>query len=183
MDKNFCLIVKTSLSVILLFTKIRRGFQQQVLLFFDSLHQHPALRVVSQAGGEGNAVVCGGLEIAPIGIGDDLHGSDLIGTGAVDRSIGDDIALLQILDGADDILAAPVVAAHRNISVPGRGGTVMPQALFHALGGLTLPHLHIDLQGGDLDSSDAAVLVGHTLHTGVGRLLVCGGGGQVGGDG
>ena len=62
--------------------------------YLHRLDADTALRVVSQAGGEGDAVVGGGLEIAPVGIGDDLHSRDLIGTGAVDGGVGDGIALL-----------------------------------------------------------------------------------------
>ena len=134
-DKNFFLIEKTSIHFIIhCYTKQNKGFQQYPFTFFDSLYHNPAFRVVGKAGGEGDAVVGGGLEIAPIGVGNDSYRLHRIGTGAVDRGVGNGIALLQILDGPDHILSAPVVAAHGYISIPGGGGAVVPQALFHALG-------------------------------------------------
>ena len=59
----------------------------------------------------------------------------------------------------------------------------MPQPLFHALGGLALPDLHIDAQGRNFNGADVAVLIGHALHAGVGGLLVGGGGGERGDGG
>ena len=106
----------------LFYTFIRKHaevFQQVRLLFFYCLDHDPAFGMVCQTGGEGDAVVGGGLEVAPVGVGDDLNLCDRIGPGAVDGGVGDGVALLQILDGADDIFAAPVVAAEAGVSVTG----------------------------------------------------------------
>ena len=95
----------------LFYTFIRKHaevFQQIFLLFFDSLYHNPAFGVVCQTGGDGDTVVGGGLEIAPIGVGNDLHCLHRIAPGAIDGGVGDDVALLQILDGADDISQAEV---------------------------------------------------------------------------
>lgn len=72
-------------------------FQQPVLLFFKRLYHDPTFRMVSQTGGDSDAVVGGGLEVAPVGVGNNLYRLDRIGTGTVDGSVGDGIAPLQVL--------------------------------------------------------------------------------------
>ena len=103
--------------------------------------------MVSQAGDEGNAVVRGGLEITPVSVGDNLYRLNRIGTGPIDGGVGDSIASLQVLDGADSVLGPPVMAARSDIAVPGGGGAIVPQALFHAGVRLTLPQLHVNFEG------------------------------------
>ena len=65
--------------------------------------------LVGQAGGQRDAVVACGLQIAPVVAGDDLHRNNGIGAGAMDGGIGDKVALLHILNGPDHILGSPVV--------------------------------------------------------------------------
>ena len=72
--------------------------------------------MIGQAGGQRDAVVACRLQTAPVVAGDDLHRNDGVGAGPVDRGIGDQIALLHVLDVADHILGAPVVPAHSDIA-------------------------------------------------------------------
>ena len=65
--------------------------------------------MISQAGGEGDPVVRGGLEVAPVRVGDDLHHRDCVGPGAVDGGVGDGIALLQVLDRTNGVLGSTIV--------------------------------------------------------------------------
>ena len=75
-------------------------------------------RLIGEAGGKRDTVVCCRLQIAPVGIGDGLYQNDLICAGAVDRGIGDGVTDFQILDAADGVLGASVMAAHADIAVP-----------------------------------------------------------------
>lgn len=84
-------------------------FLQAALLHLNGLDADTALRVVFQTGGDGDAVVGGALEVAPVVVGDGLHGGHLIGAGAVHGGVGDGVAGCQILDCPDVILGAPVV--------------------------------------------------------------------------
>ena len=62
--------------------------------FLHGLHANSFCGLVGQTGGKGDAVVHRPLEITPVVVGDGLHHSHLIGAGAVDGGIGDDIAWL-----------------------------------------------------------------------------------------
>lgn len=75
-------------------------------------------RLIGEAGGKRDTVVCCRLQIAPVGIGDGLYQNDLICAGAVDRGIGDGVTDFQILDAADGVLGAPVMAAPRRYCRP-----------------------------------------------------------------
>ena len=75
-------------------------------------------RLIGKTGGKRDTVVCCCLQVTPIGIGDGFYQDDLIRAGAVDRGIGDGVTDFQILDAADDVLGAPVMAAHADIAVP-----------------------------------------------------------------
>ena len=114
--------------------------------FLHSLHTNSFCGLVFQAGGNGDAVVGGALKIAPICVGDGLHHGDLIGSGAVDGGIGDDIARLEIFDGTDIVPGPSIVATHSDVSLPAGGGAVVAHPLGHAGVGFTLPHLHADAQ-------------------------------------
>ena len=48
----------------------------------------------------------------------------------------------------------------------------MPQSLFHALVGFSFPDLHVDVQGGNFQGTDAAVLSLHIFGTCISRLLI-----------
>ena len=92
--------------------------------------------MVGQAGGKGDAVVGGGLEVAPIGVGDDLYRLNRIGPGAIDGGIGDGIAPLQVFDGADGVLGSAIVPTRPDIAIPGGGRAVVAQTLLHTGVGL-----------------------------------------------
>lgn len=80
-------------------------FSRPWSLHLNSLHHDPPLRVVLQAGCNGDAVVRRPLEIAPVVVGDDLHQGHRVGSGAVDGGVGDGVASHQVLDGTDVVLS------------------------------------------------------------------------------
>ena len=133
------------------------------------LNAHPFARSVSRAGGDGDAVISGRLQITPVGIRDRLYQNDRIGSCSVDRRIGNGIADLQISDAANIVFRAAVMPADADVAVPSGGGAIVSQSLCHSGVGLTLPYLHIDIQRWDLQRADTAILTLHAVNAGVGR--------------
>ena len=103
-------------------------------LFLNRLHDNALGGLVGKAGRDGDAVVRRGLQAAPIRVGNGADIADLVGAGPVDGGIGDGISRPQILDAADGVLRAAVVAAQSNVAIPTGGGAVVRDALCHAAG-------------------------------------------------
>ena len=86
--------------------------------YLHCLNANSFFRLIGKTGGKRDTVVCCRLQITPVGIRDGLYQNDLICAGAVDCGIGDGVTDFQILDAADGVLGAPVMAAHADIAVP-----------------------------------------------------------------
>ena len=62
--------------------------------FFYRLHDPSTTGITGHTGNEGDAVICCGLEITPIGVADSGDGLDLVGSTPLGGGIGDGIAHL-----------------------------------------------------------------------------------------
>ena len=137
--------------------------------YFYGLNAHSLGGLVGKTGRDGDAVVSGRLQIAPVGIRDRLYQNDRIGSCSVNRRIGNGIADLQISDAANIVFRATVMPADADVAVPSGGGAIVSQSLCHTGVGLTLPYLHIDVQRWDLQCSNTAILTLHVVNAGIGR--------------